>query len=220
VYVPDGTDTAVLSDDGTYVDLPVPVEVKDHPGVYEAQALVYDVSGTERARDMFWVYVDRGLFLSDGSAPGCNTGVASTAELRTALRDHPGANRLLGDYEFDPAELGQAVVAAVQGFNTEFPPLPRPFTTRTIPANARRPMIDGALAYLFETAASYHRRGMLPYQASGLTVNDLAKEKEYLTAAQMYRERFARWSKLVRATMSYAAGWGSMGTVPGYWSTP
>ena len=202
---------ADLAADGTAARFEVPTEVADVPGVYRAQVRL-TADAAEIAREEVLVLVDRGLFLTDGSAPSNDRGPPTFAEVRTALRDHPGANRLLGDFEFDPAEVGHALVAAVAAFNAEFPVLPRLWTTIDFPVAARRPWIDGALGYLFETAAHYHRRGHLPYAAAGLSVDDLAKEKDYFAAAQFYQQRFVRWCRITHARVSHAAAWGTLGS--------
>jgi hypothetical protein len=198
----------------------VPDEVRNRPGVYRAQVRVCSAEGAEVARDEVAVLVDRGFWLADGTAPSDDRGPPTVAEIRTSLRDHPGANRLLGDYEFDAAEVGQAIVSAVLDFVTAFPPTSfRPaLDTTTWPAAWRRQLLDGSLAYLFETAAAYCRRGNLPYTAGGLTIDDLKKEPEYLQAAMLYRKRYADWVKTTRTAYSLSAGWGSVssGLVGGF----
>lgn len=205
------TEDAALDDTGRYGLLPIPTDVVDLAGVYTAQFSVRDGGGTERVRNTLTVVVDRGMFLADGSAPD-DRGPPTIAEVRNAVRDHPAANRLLGDYEFDAAEIGMALVSAVQAFHNEFPPIPWRIPTTGWPGGARRQLTDGALGYLFEVAMNYHRRGHLPYSAGGLTVDDLAKEREYTAAAQLYRDRFTTWAKMVRSKANVQAGWGSLGS--------
>jgi hypothetical protein len=220
IYEPDEADIPELASDGKSISFPVPDEVRDRAGVYRAQLRICTADGDEVARDEVTVLVDRGFWLSDGAAPSSDRGPPTMAEVRTALRDHPGANRLLGDYEFDAAEIGQSIVSGVQTFMNGFPPLPLKVDTITWPSQWRRQLLDGTTAYLFETAASYLRRGNLPYTAGGLTIDDLKKEPEYLQAAMMYRQRFAEWIKSTRTAISLDAAWGSVssglvGSFPG-----
>jgi hypothetical protein len=217
-FTPEEEDVPELAADGTYVDFAVPDAVRDRAGVFRAQVRIATADDEEVARDEVLVLVDRGFWLSDGGAPGSDRGPPTLAEVRTALRDHPGANRLLGDYEFDAAEVGQALVSAVQQFMTAYPPLPLRLDTTSWPSQWRRPWLDGTLAYLFETAATYCRRGSLPYTAGGLTIDDLKKEPEYLQAAQIYRQRFAEWVKTTRSAINLQAAWGSVssGLVGGF----
>lgn len=219
VYVPNDADAPALASDGRSVLLPLPPEVADGPGVYTASVLLRNAAGAEVTRDQIWVLVERSLFLSDGTAPSDGRGPPTAAEVRTALRDHPGANRLLANWEFDYAELGQALVGAVQAFNAETPFLPAryTYTTRTFAAGWRRPWIDGALAYLFDTAATYSRRGTLPYEGGGLSVNDLDKERPYLAAAEGYRARFRQWARMTKGSINVASGWGSVGSGVGWY---
>lgn len=210
IFEPTGADAvAAVDDTGRFLLLPVPANVVDLPGVYTAQASVRDGAGLERVRNQLTVVVDRGLFLSDGAPPD-DRGPPTVAEVRTALRDHPAANRLLGEYEFDAAEIGAGIVSAVQAFHTASPPIPWRIPTTGWPSGARRQLLDGIMAYLFETAMNYHRRGHLPYSAGGLTVDDLAKEKDYMAAVQFYRDRFDKWAAMTRAKANMAAGWGSL----------
>jgi hypothetical protein len=202
---------ATLSSDGTTVGVELPTAVADVPGVYTVQFRVLDGGGYERARNELWVYVNRGLWLSDGS-PGVDVGLPTIREVRNAVRDHPGANRLLGDYEFDAAEVASALVSAIQSFNNETPPIDRCFNTTSWPVGWRRALIDGALAYLFETASDYHRRGELPYSAAGVSINDLSKSPSYIQAAEAYRKRFSRWVIMTKSKISLSQGWGSLGS--------
>lgn len=204
--------TGSLSTDGRTAAIDLPAEVSDCPGIYTAQFRIVDGAGVERERNEFWVFVDRGMWTSGGTTSGLDMGPPTTREIRNTLRDHPGANRLLGEYEFDVAELAMAVVSGVQSFHATFPPVPKRISTRGWPPQWRRPLLDAVLAYIFETAATYHRRGMLPYSAGNVTINDLSFEKNYLAAAQAYRDRFDKWAKLTKANASIAAAWGSTGS--------
>lgn len=216
LYVPDDGDEPSLASDGTYVLLPLPQEVKDTPGVYRFQTRVLTGEGSEAARDEGWVYVQRGMWTSTGDTPA-DYGPPTMSEMRTALRDHPGANRLLGEYEFDGAEVGQALVSAVQQYNNTYPVGGRNFDTTNFPVLWRRQWIDGALAFLFETAGHYQRRGHLPYAAGGVSIDDVAKEKDYVMAANLYRDRFQKFCDLEKGRQSVEAGWGSTGSgVPRY----
>lgn len=210
IYIPSATDVPALSSDGTAVLLPIPLEVKNAAGVFSVQMLVRDANGLERTRDDFMILMDRGMFLADGSVPTCDGGIPTLQELRTAVRDHPGANRLLAEFDNDVAEYAQSIVAAVQAFNTTLPQGGKNFTTITWPAQWRRQLTDGCMAYVCETLAAYQRRGMLPYQAAGLAVDDLAKEKDYLQASMMYRARFEEWCKRTKIAQSVDSGWGSV----------
>lgn len=209
VYEPDAP--AELAADGASIAFEVPPEVSNVSGVYRAQMRVVDGNGVERCRDEFWLYVDRGFWTTDGSVP-TDSGPPTFAEIRTSLRDHPAANRLLGDYEYDPAEIGWGVVSAVQRFNNELPPLPRNYllTTTNIPGEWRRQILNGSLSYLMETAASYFRRGHLPYAAGNLAIDDLAKDKEYQQACRELREDFVRWIRLARTAISISGSHGSV----------
>lgn len=197
------------------VNIPLPVAMGDLPGVFRGQfSLRTADTNEERLRNEFWVLVERGFWTVEGAAPSADRGPPTLAEVRLSVRDHPGANRLLGDYEFDPAEVGFALTSAVQTYNNEFPPLPHQYrlTTINFPGCWRRQLLTGTLAYLFETARAYHRRGHLPYSAGGMSFDDLAKEKDYAAAADQCRQEYVRWVKTQRAKISMDAAWGSLGS--------
>lgn len=219
IYGPDDGDTPYLESDGLSVILPIPGEVRNIPGVFDAQVRVVDANAVERNRSNFVVMIDRGMWLTDGSPVVDTKGPPTFDEVRTMLRDHPGANRLLQNYEFDAAEIGQSIVAAVQMYNQTAPIGCRDFTTITWPQQWRRPLIDGCLSYLFNIASTYFRRGHLPYSAGGLSIDDLKKDNEYDKAAMEYRQRFDTWAKLTKSRISVAAGWGSVGggVYGGWW---
>ncbi len=164
--------------------------------------------------------IDRGLFLADGTAPGCDNGPPTFDEVRTLLRDHPGANRLFQEFGWDAAEIGQSIAGGVQHFNTTLPVGGCSYTTRTWPGPWRRQLLDGCMAYLMETMAEWMRRSHLPYSAGGTTIDDLGKAGDYQKAAEMYRERFDKWCRLTKVRLSVASGFGSIGSgMPGYYGS-
>lgn len=218
IFVPDDGDVPALASDGRSVYLPLPVELKDLPGVYNAQMMVRDGSGQERLRGDFYVLVDRGMWDSSGGTP-TDSGPVTVQEVQTALRDHPGANRLLGNFEFDLAEIAQAIVSAVQTFNMTSPLGCPMLSTRNFPTHWRRNMLDGCMSYLWETASTYFRRGDLQYQAGGAAVADLAKNRDYSEAAMMYRERYSKWCREVKTRASIDAGWGALGSGSTWYGT-
>lgn len=216
VYVPDDDDTPSLATDGRSVLLPLPLEIKNQAGVYTAQVRVTDGNEIERNRSTFFVIVDRGLWLADGSHPN-DLGPPTYDELRTAIRDHPGANRLLQNFEYFLGEVAQALVGGVQLYNTTFPLGSRNFSTINWPSQWRRQLIDGALAHLFETASAYFRRGHLPYNAAGVAIDDLDKHETYGKSAEMYRTRFKEWATFVKTKASIDSGWGGVTSGNSIW---
>lgn len=213
IYIPDPADTPSVAEDGRSVLLPVPLEVKNNAGVYNAQVRVTDAGGIERNRSNFTLVTDPGFWLSGDSTHTPGSGGPPTVDaIRLALRDHPGMNRLLQSFEFDLADIGQSIVRGVQTYNTTYPLGGRVFTTITWPSVWKLQLIDGCLVYLMETMATYMRRGHLPYNAAGLEIDDLGKEKDYIKAAQIYRDRFTEWARYEKTRESIAAGWGSIGS--------
>jgi hypothetical protein len=201
---PQPVETApTLSDDGTTVRVDLPSCVTNNPGVYELDARVLDAQGGAFALSRCWVYVEPSVM------GGYQKGPPTVDDIRSAVRDYPQANRLLGDYMFSAAEIAQAVVRAVRYFNTAPPDV---CWLRTIdwPRAWWMNLIEGVVAELYAVAASYFRANHLPYSAGGVSVDDMAKEKDYLTADQVYRQRWRDWVKLRKSNINVETGFGSM----------
>lgn len=192
-----------LADAADTVLVVVPDAVDAAPGVYEVEARVLDANDAARAFGRCWLYVEPSGF------GGYLQGPPPVDEVRTAVRDYPQANRLLGDYEFSASEIAAAVVRACRRFNASPPQSTLAATTAGWPRSGWANLLDGVLAELFETATAYFRRGHLPYSAGGIAVDDMAKEKDYLQAAAYYRQRFEQWTKLTKMQANLEDGWAS-----------
>jgi hypothetical protein len=195
---------ASLDDGGATVTVELPETVWRVPGVYELDVRVDDANAAARAQARCWVYVEPNAF------GVWHQGPPRVDDVRAALRDYPQANRLLGGYEFSTTEIAVAVVQAVRGFNTAPPGSVGRVTTSTWHRDAWNNLIDGVMAELFDTAAAYYRRNHLLYQAGGVSVDDANREKDYLAAAYVYRERWEKWVKLTKMAINMEDSFGSM----------
>lgn len=202
---------AALAADGQSVVVTLPQALTDNPGVYELEARVLDSAGSSLARGRAWAYVEPSALGGGGSGP------PPVDDVRAAVRDYPQANLLLGDYEFSAAEVAYAVTRAVRKFNAAPPAVFATVTTCTWPRAYRDNLLEGVLAELFAQAASYHRRGHLPYSAGGVAVDDLGKEKDYLVAAQTYRQRWDDWVKMTKVGLNIESAFGSSHSVYSRW---
>lgn len=197
---------AEVDDDGRGIRVVIPPDTR--PGVYQVEALcsaaVPEGWGPVRATSRGLLYVEPSAVFG----PPSGSGLPQIDEVRQAVRDHPAARRLLGDYEFGAAEIVGAIRRAVAEFNGIPPPVIQ-MPTQQWPASAQQPLLDGVLAQLYETAAAYYRANFLPYQAGGVAVNDTAKEREYLNASLFYRQRWERWVKTTKIGVNIATAYGS-----------
>lgn len=186
----------------------IPTEATNNAGIYFAEFSIEEKSTKcILFTNIFWLTVDWG----SGGAPTNNSGGPPTlAEIRLHLRDAPEGNRILDEYEFDPAEVAAAVSRCVDWFNEVEPPLSTRYTTQTFPA--RYHWLEGIAAELFTTAAHYFRRNRFAYSAGGLTVDSLDKEKEYLQAALYHRERWETWARKAKVRANINDGFMSMGS--------
>jgi len=166
------------------------VDVK-YAGVYLGEAALVSVEGNDQQvihSNVFYLHVERGLHAAKPHGP------PSIAEIRLHLRDSaPGENMLLDAYKWDDAEIAAAITRPVDYWN-EVPPDIGRFTTASFPF--RFHWLEAICGNLFLFAAEYFRANQLDYQAGGVTVNDMNKERNYEAAAE---RRLLEWRTFVRA---------------------
>lgn len=213
-------DGTVITASSGVVRFPTPNNVLSVPGVYLCEVgaftCVPDTTGDcgMILSNTVYLMIERGLWSITGLTESTNLGPPTIQEIRLALRDSPEGNRLTDEYEFDVAEICDAVVRSVHYWNSA-PPLINAFcTTTTFPY--RYQWLDGITADLFERAASYYRRTHLPYQSGGIAVDDLNKSKEYLEAAEMRRQRWEYFVKMRKSQLNAESCYGTLGST--YWS--
>jgi hypothetical protein len=216
--VRDGLATAgqvVTTQDGYITNLPgvdgkitatVPLDIIKTAGIYSAEiAILRDADGAIIMSNAFWLIAERSLF-GDQTYRGPPT----LAEVRLHLRDAPEGNRLLDEYEFDPAEIAAAITRCVDWFNEVEPPLQQRYTTITFPF--RYHWMEGIVAELFTTAAHYYRRNKFNYSAGGIQVSSIDKEMEYMKAADYHRERWETWARKAKVRANMDDGFFTLGS--------
>lgn len=211
VYSPDTP--PYYNDAGTAVRFSIPNEIINLAGVYHAQIRITNKQNPpiELTRDNCYIYIERGLWSTNqGEVPSAIFGPPTFQEIRTILRDHPGANRLLEDYEFHPAEISLAVIRTVQHFNSEFPLVGTPMTTQNISSVGRYPITNGVIANLLEIIASFFRRNQLPYRSGESNVADLTREREYLQAMSYFRQVYEKWILTTKQTVNFFGMYGAV----------
>ncbi len=180
--------------------------VVSRPGIYLAEAAVIaidaDLNESLVFSNVFYLNVEKGLF---GDAKGPPT----IAEIRLHLRDSAaGENFLIDTTKFDDAEIAASIQRPVMQWN-ETPPVVEVYTTHTFPH--RFHWLEAICANLFLIAAEHFRANQLEYQAGGIAVNDMSKERNYEAAAE---RRSLVWREFMRRTKladNYGAGFGSYG---------
>lgn len=199
------TNGAVV-DDGDRLLVAMTEDSYTTSGVYDVEGRILDGAGNLVAIARGYVYVEPSLWSSN------NVGIPRIDEVRSAIRDFPASNKLLGDYEFSESEIAAAVVRTISKFNGAPPRLSYGAYTTNWPLAYTGPLLDGILAELFEVAAAYNRKGHLPYSAGGVSIDDMAKEKDYLTAAQIYNQRWQFWVSTIKTEINAMSAFCTIGS--------
>lgn len=209
MYGASSLDSAVASGNGSLL-VALSQCMYDIPGIYDVEGRMLDGVGNTIGRANAYVYVEPTVFQNRRMGP------PKIDEVRSMIRDYPKANRLLGDYEFSNTEIAQAVIRSISRFNSAPPPLNGIVTSQTWPRDWVANLLDGIGAELFELAGAYFRRGHLPYSAGGLSIDDMAKERDYLTASTIYKNRWDYWVKMVRVNLNIEGGFSCLGSAYSY----
>lgn len=193
------------------VGIDMPPQIYGNSGIYICECGVFNASNCMTFSNTAYVMVERGLFsTSNTTEVGGSGGAPTLQEIRVNLRDQPEINRLIDEYEFDLADICDAIVRAVMYFNQSQPPIPWVFTTNNFPW--RFYWLDGIASYLYETAASFYRRNRLKHQTAGLAVDDLDREREYTQAYQMRLDRWQKWTVQKRVELNMQMGFSTFGS--------
>jgi|TARA_R110000824_G_scaffold95196_2_gene229058 hypothetical protein len=189
----------------------LPDAVIREPGIYIEEWGVF----TEDSRMIFsnqcCTFVRRGLFGLSNDVSKRNLGPPTVEEIRLSLRDNsPADNTLLDDFEFDAAEIAQAVVRPLQYWNEIPPPLRPAQTTKTFPF--REMWLLGIQANLFSIAANNYRRNDLQYTAGGVAVADKAKEQVYAAAGGRLMQEFQGMLRAKKIEINISMFSGSIGS--------
>lgn len=207
----DSDTLAILDASIGLVSCTIPDAITANAGVYLCETGVFDTDGRLLFSNTNYILVDRGLYTITGTVmPTFNTGHPSLDEIRVSLKDFPESNRLIDTYEFDVADICEAMVKSVLYWNTTSPPISISYNTINFPWRSQ--WIDGISAYLYEAAATYYRRNSLKHQAGGLAIDDLNKEREYLQAWQIRNERWTKWVQQEKVSINMREGFGTFGS--------
>jgi hypothetical protein len=190
---------------------PLPAAITRHPGVYLEEWAFFDPSGNMLFSNQCCTFVRRGLFGVNPDINKRNLGPPSIEEIRLAMRDNaPADNVLLDDFEFDAAEIAQAVTRPIQYWNETPPPINPLLTTKTFPF--REMWLLGIQSYLFDMVASHYRRNQLAYNAGGVAVDDKNKEQQYRATSTLLTQQFREMLRAKKMEINIALFSGSIGS--------
>jgi len=198
---------AVVTDaeSGT-VRVRIPKRATELSGIMGAEFGVFDRGGDLQLSNDLYVLVERSLFSTKEQSGGLPT----LAEIRTYLRDHKDSNFLLKDFEWDVAEICEAMTASISTWNSTAPRIQRRYNT----ANFYDPdmLIDGVMAELYMMAARHYSRDHLPYSAGGVSLDDKNKSQEYMAIGDRLQQAFVQLVKMDKARMNREAWSGTHGS--------
>ena len=189
----------------------LPDAVIREPGIYIEEWGVFTADSRMIFSNQCCTFVRRGLFGLSNDVSKRNLGPPTVEEIRLSLRDNsPADNTLLDDFEFDAAEIAQAVVRPLQYWNEIPPPLRPAQTTKTFPF--REMWMLGIQANLLSIAANNYRRNDLQYTAGGVAVADKAKEQVYAAAGGRLMQEFQGMLRAKKIEINVAMFSGSIGS--------
>jgi len=137
-------------------------------------------------------------------------GILQDEDVRLFLSDDPEANLLIGDYEFTPKQISKAQELAVAKWNETPPSIPHAtFTVEQFPYHYN--LMKQVVANLFAMAAHGYTRNKLNYNITGGSVNDQARDGDYLQLSQKYSQEFSQWVSSKKAEINMAQMWGVVG---------
>lgn len=176
------------------------------PGIYDAEFAIVDGFGTPLLVNRFMVILEPSLFHQSAY-----TGPPYLAEIRLQIRDSsPAESRLLDNVTFDDAEMAISIRRPVHYFNEVTPKLDIQYTTQNFPS--RYFWIEGIIANLFGLVAEWYRKNHLPYQAGGISVDDMAKAQDYEAAYQAHWKTYTDWVRGTKIQLNQDACWGAVGS--------
>lgn len=199
---------------GTVV-FPVPTTLTELPGVYIAEVAILNSGGYMHFSNTIYIYVNQGLF-NTGNTIAVTAGPPTLDDIRLAIRDNgPEDNLLLDDIEFDIAEISSAAQRVVMTWNEAQPPIQIFFNTQNFPFKEK--MLLGMTGLLFRAAGMRSFRNDFPYQAGGLSIDDMGKWKQYLPVGKELWEEYTTWVRQKKAQLNAEAAIGSLGSSYGFY---
>lgn len=183
-------DAGIVDPSAGVVSADIPVETAVDYGIYIVEVGVFDTDNLLFSNSMY-LFVEPSLF---GTTAKANLiyPMPSIQEMRIRLRDNaPEENRLIDEYEFDIAELCDALIRCVRYWNYSQPPINIFFNSTNFPFY----LPNGYSAPLLEIAARRYMRNHLPYQAGGISVDDQNKFQQYLNVSQALWQDYTQFIK-------------------------
>mgnify|MGYP001237385863 FL=1 len=205
-------DNTVLQIEGVYLGAGIfrfnfTGEQTSRPGLFLADIQMLDAEDNVRFLRKAYVSIEQNTL--DGLS---RNEPLTIAEVRLALRDCPGANELLDDYEFSTSEIISCIRKPIDYFNEALPRVIH-YNYNNFPF--RYNWLEATVACLLKVIAHYYRKNRLPYSAGGVTIDRFNKSAEYQQLADNMWEKYEAWVRATKVGANIEQGFGS---VEGGWS--
>lgn len=151
-------------------------------GIYQVQVGVQDGQSRLLAVDSGIISVERGLW---GDVTQV-TGPPTLNDIRVEMRDFAHQNELLGEEEFDIAEIMSSIVNPIREWNETPPPVAR-HNCSSFPYTQN--WLNAIVGYLLDISVHHYMRNSLKMNHGGMSGNHKEKASEYAAlAAKIKRE--------------------------------
>ncbi len=198
-------DGVVQDSDHGIIEFEIPLSVSSNAGVYFFQAALMNGDSP--------VFMDGGLISVEHGMWGDTShmnGPPTIQDIRFATQDRQEANVLLRAYEYDDADILEAIRWPVAQFNETPPDLGRRFTCNNFPY--RYHWIQAVVGRLMTAAAQHYVRNKMQAASGGMTVDDKNKDSDYLRFAQLYLQEWKEFLILKKVELNARQAFGSLGS--------
>lgn len=183
----------------------IPTAVSQKPGIYHVHWALKDSSGNNVLINRTLLSVEPTLFTNTTDQRPAMT----FERIRHYLQDFRQENFLLGDVEFDDADIAQAILRPIQDWN-EYSPLIVGFDTTTFPWV--QAWTSAIVAHLLMSAAIKYERNNLRMSAGGVNVPDQDKSAKYAQLAKIHLDEWRVFLKRKKIELNISKGFG--GNIP------
>jgi len=198
--------TATVTDAATgLISFDLPSEVYNMAGLYRFHIAVVNSAGVPFFADRGLLSIESGLFGDISQA----TGPPTLQEIRLHMRDTAIENDLLADVEFDDTEIVAAIARPIQQWNETPPDIAR-HTCQTFPY--RFHWLNATVGELLMTATHHYMRNKMKANAGGLSIDDKAKDRDYIQFAQLYSQEWQRFIITKKSEINLSRCYGSIGS--------
>jgi hypothetical protein len=175
-------DCAIVSVDKGLVDVYIPANILNQPGLHLAAIQVYNLDN--KLIMQIPRYLEITPLITSVNRP------ITVAEVRFALRDYPEVNTLLDDVEFSDNEIAYCMTKPIDKWNSMLPDVGR-YDLHNFPW--RDMHLTATIGELLKIAAYHYIRNQLPYTAGGLSIDDKNKGPAYLQMAEQELAKFEKF---------------------------